>query len=207
MSQGGYESISGTGAESYKPIDPTGAGEQYNQLLYSGLPGAMTSLTNGIDQNALMNQYLNQFGQLQGATTDATSGLSQQLQQQVTDLTNRATTDVGRQFSGLNSLYSSGMSQAAGEAAGNIASNAGVQLAQSQLGLLSPLAQQAYGGLQSSAQQNQSNMLGLLGLGQQQFAPTYASEQYSYQPSTMENIMQYAGGIGNLVGGVASMFL
>jgi len=195
MGTGTYQDMPNTDASSYETIDPNGFTAATQSQLYNQLENALQRMNNvqTIDQDALQRQFLNNFGGLTSAVTAATSPLSQQLNNQVDFLTNRAVGDISNQFSGLNSLYSSGFGKTAGEAAGNIAGQAGVQLANAQLGLLNPLATQSMSGIQNSALQQQAlqnqnyNLIAQLNSAMNQ--PQYTNPDQVYQPSPWEQFV------------------
>lgn len=182
--EGGYETIPDTGADSYNLIDPTGKSEDYMNSLYSNQQNVNNQMSlDASDPASFMSQFMNNFGALQSGVTDATSPLSQQLQSQVKSLTGDAVSEVSNDFSGMNSLYGSGMASVAGERAGEIGSRAGVDLANAQLGLLGSLSNNTMG------QMGQYNNTVLNNAGAA-FTPEYASPEVAYQPSEWEQFMQ-----------------
>lgn len=198
MSKGSYDTVPNTGADSYQAIDPFGWTQGFGGNMMDKAKGALNAWEGGpSDPGSFMNKFLNNMGGLQGQVTDATSPLTAQLQGQVNNFTNQALGNVNQNFAGMNSLYSSGMGEAAGREAGQIASNAGVNLAQQQLGLLNSLGNNTMNQQGTAANQLQSQAA--------QFAsPNYVSPEVAYTPGGFENFMNLLSGAGSLASGIGS---
>ncbi len=234
MASGEYAQLPGNTGYNFQPTsqvsDPYGATEFLSSFLQQSLPQAFGKASQGADpsylqkatqapdQNAFMSQFGQDFNQLSDQTVGATSELGSRLQNQVDRFTNQAVGDIGDKFAGANALYSSGFGKTAGEAAGNIAGNAGVQLGQAQLGLLNPLAQgvMTRQGQGLDAARNANLQAGIQGMGGDQsmlnsmmgtfgsFArPQYTQSQYYqpeyvYEPSPWENVKTNMSDMANL---------
>ena len=196
---GGYETIPGTGASSVEGADPYGYTKQAGANIFGspaqnmmnrglGAMGAWGAQSN--DPNSFMSQYLNDFSGLQGAVTDATSPLNQQLQNQMKQRIAQGMAQAGGQMSGLGALRSSAMGEAAGNVVGRAATDASSQLAQAQLGMLSPLAGQVMG--------MPGQLMGLQGsFGE----PMYVQPQVAAKPGALD----YMSAFGSMASGIGSM--
>lgn len=197
MSSTKTEQVPGSAPEDYGMVDPQGItaqteqnlyGQNYENALQQGNAASSAWLANSNDPNSFMNQYLGDFGNLTSAVTDATAPLSQQLNEQLQRNVQQGTTEIGQQMSGLGGLRSSGMANLAGEFAGQEAAQAGTALANAQLGLLSPLANQQLAG-QQNAYGTMMNMPTQWAQMQASFGqPTYAAPQYMQTPTTWGQI-------------------
>ena len=207
---GGYATIPGTGASSVEGADPYGYTKQAGANIFGspaqnmmnrglGAMGAWGAQSN--DPNSFMSQYLNDFSGLQGAVTDATSPLNQQLQNQMKQRIAQGMAQAGGQMSGLGALRSSAMGEAAGNVVGRAATDASSQLAQAQLGMLSPLAGQAMGGRQQALGQMMGMPGQLMGLQGSFGEPMYVQPQVAAKPGARD----YMSAFGSMASGIGSM--
>lgn len=200
----------GTSQSDYYSIDPSGhtqatANNLYGQpaqdIMRRGNEASMAWALPSTDPNSFMAKYLSDFGQLQGAVTDATSPLSKQLESQLMRNINLGNTQIGNQFAGMGGLRSSGMADVAGRMAGQEAGNASTALAQQQLGLLQPLANQQMLGRQYALSEQMKQPMDLMGMQAQFGAPAYGAPQYYQKPGAMD----WMSATGDLLSGIGSI--
>ena len=207
---GGYETVPGTGADALEMADPGGFtgktaenlfGAQADNMFKQGNNATNQWMMDSSDPGSMMSKFLSDFGGLQKSVTDSTSPLAKQLQSNVTGMTKDSTNQIASQMAGLGGLRSSGMSNLAGEKAGEIAGRAGSELSQMQMSLLNSLAGQQLGGRQQAMSQMMGQPMQMMGLQNQFGAPTYVQPQVAAKQTATD----WMSGIGDVLSGIGSI--
>lgn len=200
----------GTSAGEYETMDPSGftgqtAANLYGQpaqnMFQRGDAANNAWMMNSQDPGSFMSKYLQDFGQMQGAVTEATSPLATQLNEQMQRNIQTGTTNLGQQLAGIGGLRSSGMGEMAGRFAGEEAAKAGSALANAQLGMLNPMAQNAMTGRQNAYGNMMSQPMDLMNMQANFGSPNYVAPEYYQQPGALE----WIGAGADLIGSVGSL--